>query len=95
MRPLMGFFQCQTACKKRAQRKHTSHRQFLGLAALLYFGVEGFEPPTSCSQSRRATRLRYTPLSCLIDEYQKQMLDHTHRFLYRQSFITWMQQAKK
>ena len=26
-------------------------------------GVEGFEPPTSCSQSRRATRLRYTPLS--------------------------------
>lgn len=26
-------------------------------------GVEGFEPPTSCSQSRRATRLRYTPIS--------------------------------
>jgi hypothetical protein len=26
-------------------------------------GVEGFEPPTSCSQSRRATRLRYTPVS--------------------------------
>ena len=26
-------------------------------------GVEGFEPPTSCSQSRRATRLRYTPLN--------------------------------
>ena len=25
-------------------------------------GVEGFEPPTSCSQSRRATGLRYTPL---------------------------------
>ena len=24
-------------------------------------GVKGFEPPTSCSQSRRATRLRYTP----------------------------------
>ena len=24
-------------------------------------GDEGFEPPTSCSQSRRATRLRYTP----------------------------------
>ena len=24
-------------------------------------GVEGFEPPTSCSQSRCATRLRYTP----------------------------------
>src|SRR5689334_7059207 len=26
-------------------------------------GVEGFEPPTSCSQSKCATRLRYTP-SC-------------------------------
>ena len=24
-------------------------------------GVEGFEPPTFCSQSRRATKLRYTP----------------------------------
>ncbi len=24
-------------------------------------GVEGFEPPTSCSQSRCATRLRHTP----------------------------------
>ncbi len=27
-------------------------------------GVERFELPTSCSQSRRATRLRYTPF-CL------------------------------
>lgn len=26
-------------------------------------GAEGFEPPTSCSQSRRATRLRYAPFS--------------------------------
>lgn len=25
-------------------------------------GAEGFEPPTFCSQSRRATRLRYTPI---------------------------------
>ena len=25
-------------------------------------GVTGFEPATSCSQSRRATKLRYTPL---------------------------------
>ncbi len=24
-------------------------------------GVEGFEPPTSCSQNRRATGLRYAP----------------------------------
>ena len=26
-------------------------------------GVEGFEPPTPCSQSRCATRLRYTPMT--------------------------------
>ena len=24
-------------------------------------GARGFEPPTSCSRSRRATRLRYAP----------------------------------
>jgi hypothetical protein len=29
--------------------------------AIKVVGVEGFEPPTSCSQSRRATKLRYTP----------------------------------
>src|SRR5205809_4067240 len=28
-------------------------------------GVEGFEPPTSCSQSKCATRLRYTPTGCV------------------------------
>ncbi len=28
---------------------------------LIMIGVEGFEPPTPCSQSRCATRLRYTP----------------------------------
>ena len=26
-------------------------------------GARGFEPPTSCSQSRRATGLRYAPTS--------------------------------
>ena len=26
-------------------------------------GAEGFEPPTLCSQSRCATRLRYAPIS--------------------------------
>ena len=29
-------------------------------------GVKGFEPPASCSQSTRATRLRYTPASFLL-----------------------------
>ena len=27
-------------------------------------GAEGFEPPTLCSQSRCATRLRYAPTLC-------------------------------
>ena len=31
------------------------------LDLLKVVGVEGFEPPTFCSQSRRATGLRYTP----------------------------------
>lgn len=26
-------------------------------------GMRGFEPPASCSQSRRATKLRYIPLA--------------------------------
>ncbi len=26
-------------------------------------GVEGFEPPTTCTQNRCATKLRYTPIS--------------------------------
>ena len=30
---------------------------------LSWVGARGFEPPTSCSQSRRATRLRYAPWS--------------------------------
>ena len=34
-------------------------------------GAEGFEPPTLCSQSRCATRLRYapTPVNCNAQEY--------------------------
>ena len=37
-------------------------------------GARGFEPPTSCSQSRRAARLRHAPI----------MID---RFLYHALFI--------
>ena len=29
---------------------------------ILMVGAEGFEPPTLCSQSRCATRLRYAPI---------------------------------
>ncbi len=37
------------------------------LQAQILVGVEGFEPPTSCSQSRRATKLRYTPMLNLLE----------------------------
>ena len=46
----------------RAPRLELSHRaRPFTTARRNLVGVEGFEPPTSCSQSRRATRLRYTP----------------------------------
>ena len=41
---------------KRKSRSALLHRHHLKLV-----GVERFELPTSCTQSRRATRLRYTP----------------------------------
>ena len=34
-------------------------------------GAKGFEPPTSCSQSRRATGLRYAPPQVRISIMQK------------------------
>ena len=38
---------------------HLSHFPLLPIRSVV--GVERFELPTSCSQSKRATRLRYTP----------------------------------
>ena len=35
--------------------------QFCFNLLILMVGAEGFEPPTLCSQSRCATRLRYAP----------------------------------
>ena len=32
---------------------------------LFFVGATGFEPATTCSQNRRATGLRYTPLQIL------------------------------
>jgi hypothetical protein len=32
-------------------------------------GMTGFEPATSCSQSRRATKLRYIPLHLVLIDY--------------------------
>ena len=36
-------------------------------------GAEGFEPPTSCSQSRRDTGLRYAPTSTSLPPTQKNL----------------------
>ena len=44
-------------------------------------GVEGFEPPTSCSQSRRATRLRYTPLERALNGNFKNGKELAHIFV--------------
>jgi hypothetical protein len=33
---------------------------------ILLVGAEGFEPPTLCSQSRCATRLRYAPTFLIV-----------------------------
>src|SRR5580765_459275 len=37
------------------------HHKASGTGKLGMVGARGFEPPTSCSQSRRATGLRYAP----------------------------------
>ena len=42
------------------QLSYSHHRDFAINKKLV--GVERFELPTSCSQSKRATRLRYTPI---------------------------------
>jgi hypothetical protein len=38
------------------------YRGRLGTFVIYTIGAPGFEPGTSCSQSRRATGLRHTPL---------------------------------
>ncbi len=65
-----------------------SYGRFVFLQEYLV-GVEGFEPPTSCSQSRRATRLRYTPAACctgyrLISGGTAQIGDNTQAMNTRQ-----------
>lgn len=40
---------------------HARRRYFSGSTNFIMVGVRGFEPPTPCSRSRCATRLRYTP----------------------------------
>ena len=38
------------------------YKNFLKKSWYDLVGARGFEPPTSCSQSKRATRLRYAPI---------------------------------
>ena len=40
-------------------------------------GAEGFEPPTLCSQSRCATRLRYAPTSFSLSQAPAQQVIKT------------------
>ena len=42
-------------------RDHSSVKKERQPSCLFFVGVAGFEPTTSCSQSRRDTGLRYTP----------------------------------
>ena len=49
-------------CKGAENQGNQLFRAGLPTVAGKLVGVERFELPTSCSQSRRATRLRYTPI---------------------------------
>ena len=44
------------------------YKHFKSLLILKFYlvGARGFEPPTSCSQSRRAARLRHAPIVFLL-----------------------------
>ena len=44
------------------QLSYSHHKDLTENNAKKLVGVERFELPTSCSQSKRATRLRYTPI---------------------------------
>jgi hypothetical protein len=55
-------------CRTLAARLRAPHERLVGrrrkrpeIPVLTLVGARGFEPPASCSQSRRATRLRYAP----------------------------------
>jgi hypothetical protein len=50
---------CQPIVSRRSIRERQVFKREKTLGNLV--GAEGFEPPTLCSQSRCATRLRYAP----------------------------------
>ena len=71
----------------------------VGLSAMQLVGLTGFEPATFCSQSRRATKLRYSPNVYIC----KQPLHYSARprttcwnpgFLHTPASVQWNQQSK-
>jgi hypothetical protein len=55
---------CQPIVSRRSIRERQVFKREKTLGNLV--GAEGFEPPTLCSQSRCATRLRYAPTPLII-----------------------------
>jgi hypothetical protein len=60
---LAGFC-LRIVIEKQMRGRNRSNR--LNYQYFMLVGAEGFEPPTLCSQSRCATRLRYAP-TCFFD----------------------------
>ena len=51
-------------------------------------GMTGFEPATSCSQSKRATKLRYIPLlPCSILGYLQPKIEHGSFFWIPKDYL--------
>ena len=58
-----------------------TRRQLKWLKKLV--GARGFEPPTSCSQSRRATGLRYAPTCSSLSQLFEQRHHELQILIYR------------
>ena len=55
-------------------------------------GARGFEPPASCPQNRRATRLRHAPISDLLNMLFSSMQGYKcpyFLFFEKKSLIPW------
>ena len=72
-------------------------RAHIGFTYCKVVGVERFELPTSCSQSRRATRLRYTPKAAMIlrDSLGSMCLEYTFGRFYDRTNHKWQRRGQK
>lgn len=66
----------------------------LTLRSPFLVGETGFEPATSCSQSRRATRLRHSP-NVRWDYRQVRTLDQSEGWFWLFSFRSWNASARR